>query len=714
MNRYTRRGVRAQYNPVSFEQFAQAPLMAQQLHDQTIASAMAQQEYLKNLPWHEEEARRIEAELEGKIDSLTNKITSSERGIYDIDGVKELSDIRSYKREKFAPTKSRIETALQNRTDLKKRYQDLVDKNDATSTEMQEALAIFDRQSKEAMTKDGTIGYDGRVLAMDPGINKMIVDYISKLPADKIYQETGWEVDPNRGVWYNRSTEQESNGMPEELKNYAMNYIMQDPKAMAYFNDRAMVAEELYSQKDEMGNIIYGDKYYNPDQFRNEIIKEQIDRASSVAEPFSYRNLKIKENIKNLSDWQLDNFGLTDNTIQDMYFSEGETIPTDFNLDKRIKRVFKDAKGNVVGSDAIDQYIRESIDISNLSEEDKAKVESEVIPEIRKKLAKMIQESPNALTLEFEDMTNELVGGWNFIKNLPARLWTGNSQLNPEYILSNAYDRMRRDGISTPRLSEKDREILREQRKTKLSKHSQNVKTFLENTDGFTPDKLTLAESEQTHALAYENVTTPRIMTWGVKESTYLDPNAQEAMRSNNLASFLTAGNIMVIDENNKPLEGEEAQEWIKEHQDVANIGYPGFVNSGVPDQYLLGTALPITTNDNKQARIIVPTNSEQIAGAAALLAPINQIRNDHNMTLGEPKSVPFRNGIHLEYINTVKNGQAVQLVKPYKIGEDGSKKYLDSDEKPGTAAIYYVDDFADKYINPMLKKYVQTGKSIK
>lgn len=702
-NRYTRRGFRAQYNPISFEQFAQAPMMAQALHDRTIGDAMAQQEYINNLPWHAKDARRIENELAGQIDNLATKITSSDKGIYDIDPARELANIRTYKREKFAPVQSQIQMALQNRQSLKKRYQDLVDKGDVTSREMQEAMAIFDRQSAQAAGQ-GTIGYDGRVLAMDPGINKMVVDYISKLPADKIYQETGWKVDP-RGVWVNRSRGIEQNGMPDELQAMAMNYIMQDPQAMAYLEDRAMVTEQLYSQVDpESGSIIYNGQYYNPENFRESIIGESIQRAASVARPFSYRNVEEKENIKNLSDYHLGLFGFVNDDFDKYYAGAGEKRPTDFSLDSQIKRVFLDSDGQTMSAAQIDDYIKSVADYDMMSPQEKIRFEKEVVPQLRKSLNRIVQESPNKLSLVGKLFAEDFSGMFTAMKNaIPA--WLGYDRPHDNYaaLLSRAYDKMTEDGVTHPRLSKENREELRRQQRTKLARHQQQEVDFFEGTD-FNYDKLALDKAESIYSQAFENTVTPTINGWAIEEDMYRDANVQEAVKSNNVASLLESNQLMVIDEENNHLYGEDAREWLMERQDVANLSRPKMVTEGVTEEYVLGTSVTITTKDGKEGQVVIPTNSEFLHNAGAELKALAQIEQDYNMTLdGVPKIVPFTGDTYLEYINTVYNGQAVQIIKPVKIetnsdGEVVGKTYIDDGN--GNIQVFTMAEFKKEVEN--------------
>lgn len=720
-NRYTRRAFQNQYNPVSFEQFAQAPMMAQALHDRTISEAMAQQEYMTNLPWHEQKAREVEGQLEGRIDKLTNKITNSDRGIYDVDPMTELSDIRSFKREKFMPVKTQIELALKNRQDLKKRYQDLVDKGDATSMEMREALAIFDKQSAQAVSK-GTIGYDGRVLAIDPGINKMIVDYISKLPSDKIYQETGWRLDPQRGVWVNQSTGIEQNETPAELQQLAMNYISQDPKAMAYFQDRAMVAENLYAQYDPNSeSIIYNGKYYNPDEFRHAIINEQIANASTVARPFSFRKTEVKENIKNLSDWQIGAYGLDGGALDDVYFAPGSSRPSDFSKNSQIKRVFRNSEGEILTTSQVDQYIYDAANLNEMSPSEQARFKKEIVPQLRKKLNKIVQESDNLLTASGKLHAETFSSAFTQMKNVLRDFWGADKIDNLSGIMLQAYENMAADGVNHPKLTTKEREDLRKMRMTKLQNHRDIAERQFAEGSNFKPQEFeSSSQAESVYSSAFENTVQPPINGFVPKESKYLDPNMQEAARSNSLASLVSANSVMVVDENNEVLYGEEARDWMENHSDVDNISQPTFITTGLNKEqaaFLGGSGITVGLGDGKFAQVIIPSNSNTVSAIVQPLRALSEIEGDYNMSLdGQIKSVVYEKTNNMEkgieYINTVQNGQAVQILKPYYLNSNGEKQYYDDGN--GNAATYDLNTFREKYIFPNIQSYLTRGANFK
>lgn len=288
--RYTQRRFRPQYNPISFDQFAQAPLAAQMLHDQTIGSAQAQQEYLNNLPWHEKQARELESNLAGQIDSLTKKITSSDRGIYDVDPATELANIATYKREKFAPGQSQIQGALAARQDLKERYQKLVDKGDRDPAQMEAALAMFDKQSRDMMSSDGTVGYSGRILAADPNMQKLALDYVKSLPKHEVLQQTGWMLDESTGRWIQQETGRvyKGDGTPDSVMALAKNYLATNQDVQNYLRDQSMLAEQMYGVTDI-------------NKYQNDLLNQAVMASGAMA----FDNRSVKQNMKNASDLQM-------------------------------------------------------------------------------------------------------------------------------------------------------------------------------------------------------------------------------------------------------------------------------------------------------------------------------------------------------------------------------------------------------------------------
>ena len=296
-NRFTRRGPRAQFQPISFEQYLYAPSHAQNKHDSTLKSALANKTQIDNLKWMEDEARGLESQLNKEIDKVTSKINSE--GVLNQNTTEQLMDLYNKKEELFG--KGSKGEKIAGAAAARQSYIDRLQNSEMSAKSQQEALSVFDKRSTESYKK-GNIGYDSRLLATDPGIQDKINKFLESLPASKIEQDTGWRQDPQSLTWRNTVTKETSNGTPNQLAAYASNYIMNDPESMQYFEDQAMVAEELYSSKDELGNTVYGDKTYKPGSFKNEFIKNNISNiANNSGSAYSYQELSRLNNMKNMS-----------------------------------------------------------------------------------------------------------------------------------------------------------------------------------------------------------------------------------------------------------------------------------------------------------------------------------------------------------------------------------------------------------------------------
>jgi hypothetical protein len=338
VNRYSQRYQPAMFNPVSFEQYASVPLMAQQKHDKYTEDLTAQKDKIQSLPWHDGESKRVTDALDSQIEEATTGLINSKKGIYDVNTAKQLGDIRNYKDQSFNPVKQQIEGAVNARQELKERYSKLVDKGEYDEAYANEALALFDKNSKGLM-ESGNINYDGRVLAYDPDINKKVMDAAKSKPMQEFVQDSGWQVDANRGAWINTKTGVESNGTPKELVDFAKQFLMSDEKAMNHFRDKTLIETSLYAtEKDEMGNILYNNKAYNPEELTSTLFNEKIERAASIASDFAVRNTNQTQDMRNLTDWQLNEFGfipIEENEIVKSVYTKNQNI-SDIELDKMI------------------------------------------------------------------------------------------------------------------------------------------------------------------------------------------------------------------------------------------------------------------------------------------------------------------------------------------------------------------------------------------
>jgi len=703
-NRYSQRGQRAVFNPMSFEQYAAVPLMAQQTHDKAITDAQSQLDSIKALGWHSEETKKAEAALNKKINDFSGKLTNSNRGIYDVDASKEIGDIRNFKRDEFTPIQEQAQGAVAARQDLIKRYRD--DK-DHSEKDLEQALQLFDKQSQDSYSKDGAIGYQGRLLAKDPDVTQMGIDYADNLPKNTQLTDSGWTLRED-GIFFNTKTKITSNGTPTDVQLMVQSYLQNNNDVTEYLSDQAMVQSELYLQKDENGNIVGNGKAYNPDKFnkseyQNDFIQNKIHTASQIASRQATLGTEVTQDMRNASTFTLGQRGLLkpDASGGLYYTGVGTNIKSDINESSRQQRSLLDAEGNTVLPEQLDDILTESIQKSKMNDRQKADLMLK-LPQLREELYKMkTQESQSGIVIEgvsagSKKLMNSILLGLGLEDHTTENL---------EGVFVKAKNWLVRDGYTTPDITKEERAIMKEVKLDGFGNHIDNVNSFAEGTS--MSNKYDNSEkSFKLYESAFKEVTTPKVMGLYGVASDYFDANIQNVSKTKSLASVANSGSVVILDEEGTSIElGNSAKEWLEANSAGATVvGQPFLVTEGLTPEYMFGSAIRFE-KDGKYFNVVVPTDSEQLKARAGRFQKLALIQQDANMSSTQGGNTKFIENydkdLNMEYINTVdRNGQAVTMLKPYydvyQMEADGVTKSLDKEKQPIKIGVQYV-----KEVNP-------------
>lgn len=622
MNRYTQRGVRALYNPVSFEQFAQAPLMAQQLHDQTIASAVAQQEYLNSLPWHEKEARKVEGELESQIESLTNKITNSDRGIYDVDGVKELTNIKNYKRNKFTPVKNKIESALVARENFKKNIQERVVKGDFSHNDVATMMNMFDTSSQQAMV-DGNISYNTTDYSSIVGYGDKLREIAKDVPEREFVNNTGYRINQNDSSFTNIKT--------------GVTYRFGDPsnkeeQAKMIENFTNYLTSQATSDSDVSGSLqteyaLYGDKSKGFNQFVSERLTPIAEQISSI---YGGR-LKTDQSISRQSMNEFERGVYLPPSLNDMYygyagnfkFGEDATVVTPFKSQKKLV----DSQGNALDKITIQKELSKALKnqgYEQFLDENGVVTEQFLMRYLKAETGSLGQRAVEDFKNAVDIFSTDISDAFKLLNsktpgNLVSKLLDPKNFESMGLALEDVTSTLREKGFKTEKFTKEEQKAFNEQLTTDYHNYIQDFQNQLSER----PDVL---KGFKFDGGAEENIIKYRSAVSNKKERPmkgyssnnsknpfYItEPIVNTAIKNNNFAVLVEAGNIMVLDENGTKLEvGSDIYKALRnESTDII----PGVqITENTIPEFIGGYTLGVKTQDGKIYRVLVPPTADKV-----------------------------------------------------------------------------------------------------
>lgn len=340
-NRFARRNRFNQFNPVTLDEFITAPMAAQQVHNEALASALANRTDIKSLPWHEQERLRITNEMEGAINSLTDEI--SERGILDMPVQRRLTELSEKKRSLFGPGSrgEEIQTALANRSALKEQLA----KSDNPVYWQNQQMAYFDAQSRQN-SRENIYGYSTSALSDYQDINKLALEYGDELSASSIASNTGYRQTGD-GRWENIYTSEKTNGTPERVTAYIRGFLGTNKELMSFLSDSAKIAQ-----------------MNNPDLDMQEFVNEQLSNAATLAGGAKqFREVDQKIQSMNMSKAQLYGSYLNSALSRGPAFRDANQWSNPEASDSRIDALInpeKIIKSNIIDKDGNDLSIEEA------------------------------------------------------------------------------------------------------------------------------------------------------------------------------------------------------------------------------------------------------------------------------------------------------------------------------------------------------------------
>lgn len=357
-NRYSQQYQPAMFNPLSFEDYAAVPLLAQQKHDQYVSDLTAQKDAIQGLTWHDEAGKKAIDELNSQIENATSGLINSKKGIYSVNTAQQLGEIRNYKEKSFNPLKQEIEEAALSRKELQDRYDKLVDQG-YSSQRAQAAIMAFDKTSRDAYGKDGSVGYNGRILADDPDMQELGLKYAERLSKEETIRQTGFEP-TNDGRWMNVETGEVTNGTPKEVMQMVTNYLKTNQEVQRYLDDEAFLAKSVYGVEDT-------------EKYKNDLINNAAYASSNLA----FRNTSVKFDMKNMSDSQMFNMAFdkantnvrTQEVSDNPYYNE-EAVNLLINPENVFRVQIYDNNGNVLNDNQVSEIYQNKTGLSKEQADD--------------------------------------------------------------------------------------------------------------------------------------------------------------------------------------------------------------------------------------------------------------------------------------------------------------------------------------------------------
>jgi hypothetical protein len=263
VNRYHNRQVYSQFNPLSIDELSILPIARQKEHDASMQFAMQQKAMADAIPLDAPDRDRLVAEIDARIGDYTKNLMMKGVGQGSTNALLEL---KKYKDDLVGPNGD-LGKISANAAAYKAHYEDQkkrFEKGDITKEQFERSIASSLKQY--GGYKEGN--YNGYIPSKYVDINKKVVDFSEKIKHD-VYTREGYKslgIDPTTGksVWQKNG--RTTSDVPPGTDQLIMNYVQSDEEIQAQLRDDIHFTKTLgLYNTDEMGNIVAGNKSYNPE-----------------------------------------------------------------------------------------------------------------------------------------------------------------------------------------------------------------------------------------------------------------------------------------------------------------------------------------------------------------------------------------------------------------------------------------------------------------
>lgn len=263
VNRYTQQNVYSQFSPLSIQELAMLPLAKQQQHDSQLAANMQQKAQAAALAADEEAANGFISDIDNRIN--TNIESLMQRGVSQ-SSARNLLELKQYRDHLLSPQGDLGKIQANHAAyqayyeDQKKRFE----KGDITRDKFQQSVAA---------SLQGYKGYqEGNFSGYTPtkyvDVAKKSIEFGEKIKHN-VYQSQGYKnigIDPITGKSIWQKDGHTISDVPPGTDRLILDYLQNDPEIRAQMQDDVYLTKTLgLYNKDEMGNVVAGGKYYNPE-----------------------------------------------------------------------------------------------------------------------------------------------------------------------------------------------------------------------------------------------------------------------------------------------------------------------------------------------------------------------------------------------------------------------------------------------------------------
>lgn len=263
VNRFARRQVYDQFNPLSIQELSMVPLVKQQQHDAQMAAALQQKAAANALLKDQEDADNLIADVDNRINSFTGDLMN--KGVQR-NSTKNLLELKQYRDQLMSPDGA-LGKINANAAAYQAYYKDQKDRFEKGQiTRDQFERAVQSSMKEYQGYKNGS--FQGYTPSKYVDINKKVTDFSEKIKHD-VYTREGYRplgIDPTTGKSMWEKNGHTTSDVPPGTDQLILNYIQTDEEIKAQLRDDVHFTKTLgLYNTDEMGNVVVGDKYYNPE-----------------------------------------------------------------------------------------------------------------------------------------------------------------------------------------------------------------------------------------------------------------------------------------------------------------------------------------------------------------------------------------------------------------------------------------------------------------